>query len=178
MSQNSNDEAAIHLIKSTARESSDKPMNHPTNSDGDPNKNKIEAIIGASIKINGDISGKEDLLINGTVEGTVDFRENYLVIGAKGNLNANVIAKNISVEGEIKGELRGGEQVTIKPSGRVIGDIRAPRVILNDGCQFKGSVDMDEKPSTVAGSRSTATKLAGAKPLGRTATDTVIPRKL
>lgn len=104
------------------------------------------ATIGSTIKIHGDLSGKEDLHINGTVEGTVDFRESNVTVGESGKVNANITAKNISVAGELKGELRGSEQVTIKPSGRVTGDIRAPRVVLNDGCQFKGLVDMEDKP--------------------------------
>ena len=134
-------------------------------SGGDP-KIGGKATIGASMKINGDLSGKEDLLINGTVEGTIDFRENNVVVGEQSNVNANVMARNIIVEGEVKGELRGGEQVIIKPSGRVTGNIRAPRVILNDGCQFKGSVDMEDKAVPMADSRSIAAKLAGTKPLG------------
>lgn len=119
------------------------------------------ATIGASIKITGDVSGKENLVINGSVEGTIDFRENNVVVGEQGKVNANVTAKNISVEGEVKGELRGSEQVTITPTGRVTGDIRAPRVILNDGCQFKGSVDMEEKPAAAIDNRNPASKLSG-----------------
>lgn len=106
----------------------------------------IKAHIGHAVVIHGDLSGKEDLIINGTVEGAVDFLENMIVIGKKGKVNANVTARSIVVEGEVKGELRGSEQVIIKPTGRVFGDIRAPRVTLNDGCQFKGLVDMEEKP--------------------------------
>lgn len=145
-------------------------MNQPTQpTDAEEGKRETKATIGATLKITGDISGKEDLLINGYVEGTIDFRENNVVIGEKGRVNANVVAKNIYIEGEIKGELRGSAQVTVKPSGRVIGDIRAPRVILHDGCQFKGSVDMEEKPAAPSDPRSTA-KLAGAKPLGQVGT--------
>ncbi len=111
------------------------------------NSSAVEtATIGNSVKIHGDLSGKEDLVINGTVEGTIDFREHDVTVGEKGKVNANVTAKNIIILGEVKGELRGSEQVTIKPSGRVTGDIRAPRVVLNDGCQFKGLVDMEDKP--------------------------------
>ncbi len=104
------------------------------------------AMIGETVKIQGDLNGKEDLVTNGTVEGTVDFRENDVIVGEKGKVNANITARNIIISGELKGELRGSEQVTIKPSGRVTGDIRAPRVLLNDGCQFKGLVDMEDKP--------------------------------
>ena len=105
----------------------------------------VKALISASIIITGDISGKEDIIINGSVEGTIDFREHNVLIGESGRINANVIAKTINVDGEVKGELRANEQVTINPSGRLIGDIRAPRVVLSDGCQFKGSVDMEDK---------------------------------
>ena len=96
------------------------------------------AMIGSSIKLVGDLTGAEDLIINGTVEGTINFRENQVSVGEEGRVNANVTARNIIISGEVKGELRGSEQVTIKPTGRVTGDIRAPRVVLNDGCQFKG----------------------------------------
>lgn len=121
------------------------------------------ATIGNSVKIHGDLSGKEDLVINGTVEGTIDFREHDVTVGEKGKVNANVTAKNIIILGEVKGELRGSEQVTIKPSGRVTGDIRAPRVVLNDGCQFKGLVDMEDKPHATAEPRVGAIG-SGAKP--------------
>ncbi|MGI9319572.1 MAG: bactofilin family protein [bacterium] len=118
------------------------------------------ATIGESVKIIGDLSGKEDLVINGTVEGTVDFRENNVSVGDKGKVNANITARNITIAGELKGELRGSEQVSIKPSGRVTGDIRAPRVVLNDGCQFKGMVDMEEKPLNPAEHKPAAPNIA------------------
>ena len=111
----------------------------------------VKALISASIIITGDISGKEDIVINGSVEGTIDFREHNVLIGESGRINANVIAKTIHVDGEVKGELRANEQVTISPSGRLVGDIRAPRVVLSDGCQFKGSVDMEDKSSLPPG---------------------------
>ncbi len=122
------------------------------------------AMIGETVKIHGDLNGKEDLVINGTVEGTVDFRENNVSVGPKGKVNANITARNITIAGELKGELRGSEQVSIKPSGRVTGDIRAPRVVLNDGCQFKGLVDMEDKPMTPGEPRNPVAKPAAAKP--------------
>jgi cytoskeletal protein CcmA (bactofilin family) len=116
------------------------------------------ATIGESVAIVGDVTGKEDLLINGSIEGDINLRENNIVIGEKGRINANVVAENITVKGEVKGELRASVQVAIKRSGKVVGDIRAPRVILDDGCQFKGSVDMDEM-HTSSESRSSKMKL-------------------
>ena len=131
---------------------------------GESRKKGPMATIGESILIVGDVSGKEDILIHGNIEGDINFRENNIVVGVKGRINANVTAKNISVEGDVKGELRASEQVTIKPSGRVAGDIRAPRVVLDDGCQFKGSVDMEEM-HTAADSRSPKLQLTGNQPL-------------
>ncbi len=135
----------------------------PKTPEASPENGKV-AMIGETVKIHGDLNGKEDLVINGTVEGTVDFRENDVIVGDKGKVNANITARNITIAGELKGELRGSEQVTIKPSGRVTGDIRAPRVVLNDGCQFKGLVDMEDKPMNPAEPRNPVAKPTPGKP--------------
>lgn len=88
------------------------------------------ATIGPSIVIHGDVSGEEDLIVDGTVEGTVNFKDNNLVVSANGQVKANISARIIRIDGEVKGELHGSEQVVISPSGKVHGDIRAPRVVL------------------------------------------------
>ena len=106
-----------------------------------------DSTIGASLKIIGDINGQGNLIINGAVEGTIIMREGSVLVGAKGRVSAHVAAPKIHVEGEVRGELQGSEQVSVSANGKVIGDIRAPRVILDDGCQFKGSVDMEDKVS-------------------------------
>ncbi len=127
----------------------DPSLTLPSDTDPDPDTDTAQcdgqAVISRKVKILGDISGQEDLLIYGTVEGNIEFRENNVIIGQGGKAHADISAKTILVEGEVKGELRGGEQVTIKPSGDVIGDIKAPRVILNDGCKFRGMIDMESK---------------------------------
>jgi len=104
-----------------------------------------DSVIGPSITINGDISGDEDLTIHGQVEGGINFRENSVSIGRQGRVVADIVAKNIIVEGKLKGDLRGSEQVTVASTGQVSGDIHSPRVVLNDGCQFKGAIDMESK---------------------------------
>jgi len=108
------------------------------------------ATIGSSIVIHGDVTGEEDLVVDGTIEGTVNFKDNNLVVSANGRVTANINARIIRVDGEVKGELHGSEQVIISPSGKVNGDIRAPRVVLEDGCSFKGSVDMDSEKALSA----------------------------
>ena len=108
------------------------------------------ATIGSSIVIHGDVAGEEDLIVDGTIEGTVNFKDNNLVVSENGRVTANINARIIRVDGEVKGELHGSEQVVISPSGKVHGDIRAPRVVLEDGCTFKGSVDMDTEKASAA----------------------------
>jgi len=123
--------------------------------------------IGTSITIHGDVTGEEDLIVDGVIEGTVNLKDNNLVVSENGKVTANVNARVIRVDGEVKGELRGSEQVSISPSGKVSGDIRAPRVVLEDGCQFKGSVDMDSDKVAAPGERSRTPRLrpGGARPI-------------
>ncbi|MDR2878068.1 MAG: polymer-forming cytoskeletal protein [Chromatiales bacterium] len=104
---------------------------------------RVHATIGATIRIKGDISGEENLTIEGTVEGTVTVKEHSLQIGKNGRLNADVFAKIIRIEGHVEGNMHAEEQVVIRSSGVVRGNIVSPRLTMEDGCSFKGSVDMD-----------------------------------
>ncbi len=122
------------------------------------------ATIGRSIHVDGHVRGEEDLVIEGTVEGTITVQDANIIVAETGVVKADVIAKIIVVEGEVRGELRGSESVEIKPNGTVHGDIRAPRVMLGDGCQFKGTVDMDHKDIGGAGDRALAGK-PGRRPV-------------
>ena len=107
------------------------------------------------------------LVVDGVIEGTVNLKENNLVVSENGKVTANVNARIIRVDGEVKGELRATEQVSISPTGKVSGDIRAPRVVLEDGCQFKGSVDMESDKAAAASDRARAPRLrpGGARPI-------------
>lgn len=112
------------------------------------------ATIGPSIYIKGDLTGEEDLVIQGNVEGTINLKQNNLTIGQDGNINANIFARSVTVEGTLKGDIYGEEKVVIKKSGNVNGNVTAPRVSLEDGARFKGSMDMDYKKSETGASRS------------------------
>ncbi|WP_457675299.1 bactofilin family protein [Thiolapillus sp.] len=101
--------------------------------------------IGASITLNGELNGNEDLLIQGQVEGNIFLKEHNLTIGEQGRIKANAFAKTITVRGELTGDLNGLDKVTITSTGRVRGNIVAPKVILEEGATFKGSIDMDAK---------------------------------
>ncbi|MCA8967399.1 MAG: polymer-forming cytoskeletal protein [Planctomycetes bacterium] len=101
------------------------------------------ATIGPSIHINGDLSGEEDLVVQGRVEGTITLKQNTLRVGKEGHVSATVRARVIDVEGRVEGDMNGEEQVVLHKSAQVTGNISAPRVTLEDGCRFKGSIDMD-----------------------------------
>ena len=100
-------------------------------------------MIGQSIQIKGTIVGAENLVIEGSVEGSVSLPDNDLTIGETGNVTADLSAKTVKVDGQVTGDITGVEKVIISKSGRVRGNIVAPRVTLEDGAKFKGSIDMD-----------------------------------
>ena len=115
-------------------------------------RSRTAATIGPSIQISGDVTGNEDLRIDGRVEGTVSLSDNALTVGKEGQINATVNARAIFVEGKVEGDLKSEVQVVVHGSGNVRGNIAAPRVTLEDGCKFKGSIDMDVEPSTARAS--------------------------
>ena len=100
-------------------------------------------MIGPSIKIKGEVTGDEDLLIQDTVEGTVELSSNELTIGQSGQVSADLTAKSIRIDGSVTGDISGHENVVISKTGNVRGNVVAPRVTLEDGAIFKGSIDMD-----------------------------------
>jgi cytoskeletal protein CcmA (bactofilin family) len=105
------------------------------------------ALIGSTILIKGDLSGDEDLVIEGRVEGKIELAKNNVTIGKKGRVKADVYGKVITVEGEVHGNLFGEDQLVLRQSSTVRGNMVAPRVILEDGADFKGSIDMSPKAS-------------------------------
>jgi cytoskeletal protein CcmA (bactofilin family) len=110
--------------------------------------------IGKSIVIKGEVSGSEDLTIEGHVEGKIELRDHILSIGSSGRVQAHIVAKAIVVHGEVTGNLTAAEKVDIRESGAVDGDIVAPRVAIADGAKFRGSIDMRHEASATASDRS------------------------
>jgi len=108
--------------------------------------------IGPSILIEGTISGEEDLLIHGRVVGTIDLGKHHVTIGPEGSVKGDVTALVVTIEGSLEGTVVGKEQIAIRASGTVQGDLSAPRIHLEDGAKFKGSIDMDfPSPSQTKG---------------------------
>ena len=109
------------------------------------------AAIGASIAIKGDIAGDEDLIIAGRVEGNINLTSHEVTVSQGGSVSADVTANTIKIEGLVNGDLAGNEKVVITKTGKVQGNIVAPRVTLEGGAKFKGSIDMDPGSSTTIG---------------------------
>ena len=101
------------------------------------------AVIGQSITVKGDVSGDEDLLIQGSVHGTVKLSQHNVTIGATGKVKADVHGRMVIVEGEVDGDLKAQEQIILRHTARVEGSISAPRVALEDGAVFRGGIEMD-----------------------------------
>jgi cytoskeletal protein CcmA (bactofilin family) len=113
------------------------------------------ATIGASVQINGELTGQEDLIIDGKIEGKIIVSGHNLTVGNNGHVNAEVKAKCVQVNGEVSGNITADDKVEISPTGTVLGDITAPRVALADGSSFKGSIDMSSKSSGASNQNST-----------------------
>ena len=113
---------------------------------------KEQSVIGRSISIKGEISGEEDLIIQGRVEGKIDLKKNNITVDKSGSIKGDIYGKSITIEGEVEGNLFGEKRIVLQPSGVVRGDMRAPAIHLEEGAKFKGNIDMeawDEKQSTL-----------------------------
>jgi cytoskeletal protein CcmA (bactofilin family) len=112
---------------------------------------EVMANIGKSIVIKGDLTGEEDLVVEGKVEGRINLPNHRLTIGQGGSVEAEVHAKAVIVIGKIAGDVSAGERLEIQASGIVHGDVRAPRLVVQEGAVLNGSIEMSVKePPAVA----------------------------
>ena len=100
--------------------------------------------IGKSVIIKGELSGSEDLTIEGQVEGKIELRQNVLTIGPNAKIKAQVLARAVVVEGTVQGNISSSEKIEIRDKGSVEGDLSSPRVAIADGAHFRGSIDMQQ----------------------------------
>lgn len=101
-------------------------------------------IIGSSIVVDGEISGDEDLVIQGTVKGKIALKES-LFVETSGVVEADIETQNVEIAGRVTGNIVASDKVELKSDCRVVGDIKAPRILIADGASFKGNVDMEMK---------------------------------
>jgi len=118
---------------------------------------RATARLGSSLHVKGEITGSEDLLIDGSVEGLIQLDERKLTVGATAKVTADIIAREVVVYGTVKGNLRAKDRIEIKKDGSVNGDLTTARIMIEDGAYFKGSIEIDksaEKETSSAFSKS------------------------
>lgn len=109
------------------------------------------AVIGASMKIKGDIRSQEELYIDGEVEGSLETGH-CLTVGPNGKVKANIKARQVTIFGTVKGNVDATEKIAIRENGSLIGDIRTAGIMIDDGSYFKGSIDIIRPERTAAAS--------------------------
>src|SRR5580704_3348023 len=101
-----------------------------------------QAALGKSVIVKGQIFSREDLTIDGEVEGTVELQEHRLTVGPNGKVVATIKAREIVVLGTVQGNIETREKIEIRKDAKVVGDIRTARIVIEDGAYFKGSIDI------------------------------------
>ena len=99
-------------------------------------------VLGRSVILRGELSGGEDLLIEGQFEGTINLEDHCLTVGQNGRVSAEIHARQVVILGSVKGNIRAGEKVDIRKSGQVVGDLVSAGIAIEEGAYFKGSIDI------------------------------------
>jgi len=113
----------------------------------DTSKTTEFAHIGRSVIVKGELSGSEDLYIDGQVEGTIELRGNNLTIGPHGQVKANVNAKDVVVQGKMEGNIQASERAELTKSAVAVGDIATQSIAIEEGAYFKGKIDVLRDPA-------------------------------
>lgn len=101
--------------------------------------------IGKSVQIKGELTGSEDLYLDGEIEGTIDLRDHSLIIGPNGKIKAGISARDLVVHGRVEGNVTATGRVELRKSCTLIGDVSTQRIVIEDGAFFKGAIDIKEK---------------------------------
>jgi cytoskeletal protein CcmA (bactofilin family) len=105
--------------------------------------------IGKSVQIKGELTGSEDLYLDGSIEGTVDLRDHSLIIGPNGKIKAGISARDLVVHGRVEGNITATGRVELRKSCTLIGDVSTQRIVIEDGAFFKGAIDIKENTQNV-----------------------------
>jgi cytoskeletal protein CcmA (bactofilin family) len=101
------------------------------------------------VQIKGELTGSEDLYLDGSIEGTVDLRDHSLIIGPNGKIKASISARDLVVHGRVEGNITATGRVELRKSCTLIGDVSTQRIVIEDGAFFKGAIDIKEKSQPV-----------------------------
>jgi len=116
--------------------------------DSDP---RNTATIGKAVKVIGQIFTKEDLYVDGDVEGTIESQENKVTVGPNGRVQASIRAREVVILGQVQGNVEAADKVDIRKEAKLVGDISTSRISIEDGALFKGSIDIKKaEPKTMS----------------------------
>jgi len=113
----------------------------------DPNR----TVLGPSVTLRGELTATEDLAIEGQFDGTIHLRDHCLTVGAQGEVKAEIEASRVIVQGAVTGNITARERIEIRKTGRVMGDLVAPGIAIEDGAYFKGSIEILREENRPAG---------------------------
>jgi len=105
------------------------------------------AVLGKSVIVKGQIFSREDLTIDGEVEGTVELQEHRLTVGPNGKVTATIKAREICIIGTVTGNVEASDKIDIRKEAKLVGDIRTARIVIEDGAYFKGNIDIIRTPA-------------------------------
>jgi cytoskeletal protein CcmA (bactofilin family) len=103
------------------------------------------ARVGSTLSFKGELSGDEDLVIDGEIEGNIELGSSRLTVGPEGRVQADIRAREIIIQGSVRGKLRATDRLQITRTGNLMGELVAGRIVIEDGAYFKGSIDI-QKP--------------------------------
>ena len=124
------------------------------------------AVIGKGVSIKGQIFSKEDLVIDGEIEGTVEAHEHRVTVGPNGRVQAGIRSREIVAQGTIHGNVEATDKIDIKKDARLVGDIKTARIVIEDGAYFKGSIDITKSEAKAQPARAAAPAAAVSAPSG------------
>jgi cytoskeletal protein CcmA (bactofilin family) len=119
------------------------PTPKETPKSADPHRADV-GHIGRSVVIRGELTGNEDLYLDGEIEGNINLRDHKLVIGPNGKIKASITARDVVVHGSVEGNVSGSERVELKRGCSLTGDVNTQRIVIEDGAFFKGAIDIKE----------------------------------
>ncbi|MBZ5516720.1 MAG: polymer-forming cytoskeletal protein [Acidobacteriia bacterium] len=109
-----------------------------------------QTLLGQSMVLHGELTGKEDLLIEGQLDGTISLPDHCVTVGSHGEVKAEIHARQISVLGTVNGNLTAREKIEIRKTGQVVGDLVAAAIAIEDGAYLKGSIDIQREQNQAA----------------------------
>lgn len=132
------------------------------------------ARIGRTVVVKGELSGGEDLFVDGEIEGSIELRSHGLTVGPNGRVRANIVAQDVVIFGKVEGNVRGNERVELKRSAVLHGDIFTQRIVIEDGAFLKGGIDIQKPEPKVEVRRETPVAASAAAPASNAAAAPVV----